>query len=74
MMGLDQGAKPVDLSIEWFTEQLSMIWQPLLLGSLTCGVTIGVTGFFAVRLYYRWRIARYIQRKRQRKPGEITRI
>jgi uncharacterized protein (DUF2062 family) len=56
-----------DPSFEWFTEQLSVIWQPLLLGSLTAGTTIGLSGFIAVRIYYRIRITRYLQRKKQQR-------
>ena len=52
-------------SFGWFMSQLTVLWLPLLLGSLVCGLITGVTGFLIVRIYYRWRIARYKLRKRR---------
>ncbi|MBL6689318.1 MAG: DUF2062 domain-containing protein [Pseudomonadales bacterium] len=75
LMGTPQQATPNDPTFEWFMEQLANIWQPLFLGALVCGAVTGITGFLAVRIYYRWRITRYKQRKlRKRKRGEITPI
>lgn len=75
LMNQNEGIAPLDASIEWFYNQVAIIWQPLLLGSLVCGLTAGITGFIGVRLYYRWRVSRYKKRKRQaRKKGDITPI
>jgi len=60
-------------NFQWFMDQIGQIWQPLILGCLICGSVVGVAGFVAVRLYYRWRITRYKQRKRSRKPAGVTR-
>lgn len=59
----ERAYSPLDPSFEWFMNQLSDIWQPLIVGSLVCGIVTGVTGFVAVRIYYRWRIHRYKIRK-----------
>ena len=73
LLGSEQQATPLDPTFDWFMEQLAAIWQPLLLGCLVCGLVTGVSGFLTVRIYYRWRVSRYKQRKlRQRKRGEIT--
>ena len=45
---------------------LGLLWQPLIVGCLTCGLSAGLTGFFGVRSYYRWKIIRYIQQRRRR--------
>lgn len=75
MMNIETQITPINPSIEWFTSQVSAIWQPLILGSLTSGFTIGIIGFLVIRLYYRWRVARYKQRKQKhRNSGQITRI
>lgn len=74
MMGVELEPIPPTPTLAWFTAQLGSLWQPLILGCLTCGTVIGLTGFVIIRLYYRWRIARYIRRRRQRRPGEVTRI
>ena len=71
ILGTGQEITPINPSFEWFTSQLSIIWQPLIVGSLVCGITLGMSGFIAIRLYYRWRIARYKLRKIEaRKRGE----
>ncbi len=66
LLGLEQQFIPVAPSLEWITAQLGLIWQPLLLGALMCGFTLGITGFLLVHLYYHWRAARYKDRKRQK--------
>ena len=73
LLGSEQQPTPMDPTFEWFMGQLAGIWQPLILGSLVCGLITGIIGFLTIRIYYRWRIARYKQRKqRQRKNGEVT--
>jgi uncharacterized protein (DUF2062 family) len=75
MMGIEATFDSQDPSLEVFGDQLLLVMQPLLLGCLVCGATVGLTGFFAVRLYYRWRVARYIRRKQRGvKSRGITRI
>ena len=71
ILGTEQEIALLDPSFEWFIDQLSIIWQPLVVGSLVCGVAFGMAGFVVIRLYYRWRIARYKKRKLEaRKRGK----
>lgn len=71
ILGTEQEIALLDPSFEWFIDQLSIIWQPLIVGSLVCGVAFGMAGFVVIRLYYRWRIARYKKRKLEaRKRGK----
>jgi len=76
ILGTEQEITLLDPSLEWFIDQLAIIWEPLVVGSLICGVAFGMTGFIAIRLYYRWRIARYKLRKldarRRGKTGPIN--
>ena len=67
LLGMDDQMQPVDLTLEWFTEQLMLVWQPLLLGCLVCGLVMGITGFSLVRLYWRWKITRYKIKRQQRR-------
>lgn len=66
LLGQPNELSGFEFSLEWLATQMSAIWQPLLLGCLVTGLTLGVAGFAGVRLYYRWRIARYWQRRRER--------
>ena len=73
ILGTEQEIALLNPSLGWFIDQLSIIWQPLLVGSLACGFAFGMAGFIVIRLYYRWRIARYKLRKvnarRRSKPN-----
>ncbi len=75
ILGTEQEIALLNPSLGWFIDQLSIIWQPLLVGSLACGFAFGMTGFIVIRLYYRWRIARYKLRKvnarRRSKPNAL---
>ena len=63
ILGTEQEITLLNPSLEWFIDQLSIIWQPLIVGALACGVAFGMAGFIMIRLYYRWRVARYKLRK-----------
>ena len=66
ILGMETPSIPESPNFDWFFEQLLDIWQPLIVGCLTCGLIAGLIGFFGVRSYYRWKIMRYIQQRRQR--------
>lgn len=68
LLGHENRVDSVSLSWEWLSGQLANVWQPLLLGSLVTGITLGVLGFIGVRLYWRWRISRYWHQRRRRMP------
>tara|TARA_B100000519_G_C14177548_1_gene406964 strand:+ start:198 stop:704 length:507 start_codon:yes stop_codon:yes gene_type:complete len=59
LLGTPEIPLEMELSALWLGDQLLRIWQPLLLGSLVCGATMGLTLFSAVRLYWRMRIVRH---------------
>lgn len=63
ILGAEQEIELLNPSLEWFIGQLNLVWQPLIVGSLACGVAFGMAGFIVIQLYYRWRIARYKLRK-----------
>lgn len=55
------------------TEQLSLIWQPLLLGSLICGLCSGLIAYIVIGQVWRWHVSkqwqqRKLKHRRKRKP------
>ena len=50
--------KETPASAEAFFSHLATIWQPLLLGSIVTGVSLGLLGFMLVRIYWRWKVAK----------------
>ena len=69
MLGTQLEVTPLEPSLDWFLGHLAEVWQPLILGCFFCGLVTGTVGFVAIRLYYRWRIYRYKERKRRKKAA-----
>ena len=63
------GSPPIDfggeITTQWFMDEIERLWQPLLLGSLVCGVTLGATAYVAMQSFWRWQVLRH-WRKRQK--------
>ena len=51
-------------TLEWFTDSMGEIWQPLYLGSVFVGVVAGLLGYISVRLLWRLHIVSHIKRRR----------
>ena len=66
ILGQETQFQSIEISFEWLSSQLAVVWQPLLLGSLTCGFTMGTVAFLGVRLYWRWRVSRFWKKRRTR--------
>ncbi len=47
-----------ELTWQWLSGTSIAIWKPLLLGCLTCGVTAGALGYFAMNMLWRSHVAR----------------
>lgn len=60
---------PDEITVQWVTDQLSTIWQPFLLGSVVCGLALGVFAYFATMLYWRWWVGR--QWRRRKAQGSV---
>jgi len=66
MLGLPANDIEFEASFDWIQQEMEIIWQPLLLGCFTLGVTSAITGFLAIRLLWRLHIVQYIKLKQQR--------
>ncbi len=56
-----------ELSFEWLMNEMGARWKPLLLGCFLMGSVSGVTGYFAIRILWRWHVVRqWEQRKLKR--------
>lgn len=45
-------------SLESITSGLSQIWEPLLIGSLVCGVVFGTLGYLLMQMFWMWSVRR----------------
>lgn len=58
------GVFSIQLSWQWLSEQAGQIWQPLLIGSLACGISTAILGYWLVRLtWYYWLVWKWHERK-----------
>ena len=65
------GTPPLDMefefTVEWMTEELSIIWKPLLLGSLIAGSVAATTGYIAIQVLWRRLVQRSWEQRRQKR-------
>ena len=67
LMNVPARTLPDSLTWEWISGELSTMWQPFLLGSVVCGLLLGILAYFTVMLYWRWWVARqWARRKKNR--------
>ncbi len=59
-----------ELSMQWMTQSLSGIWQPLFLGSLLCGVIAAILGYLLIRGLWRWNIVSNMRKRKERKKDK----
>ena len=55
-----------EVSLRWLMEELTVIWQPFLLGCFVLGVASAVLGNVIIRLLWRLRVVHYLKRRRLR--------
>jgi hypothetical protein len=74
ILGIHPTVDEIHLSWDWLESVLHEIWQPLLVGSLFCGIVLGGISFFAMRLFWRWHVMkRYRERQAERRrPADST--
>lgn len=60
----EESSHEFELTLQWFADSMSVIWQPLYLGSLLCALIAAVTGYCSIRLLWRLHLIRYIKRRR----------
>lgn len=54
-----------EMSVAWVSARIGLLWKPLLLGSLLCGLLFGSLGYTVVNLLWRWHVSRQWRRRKQ---------
>lgn len=52
-----------EASMAWLESVLSQAWQPLLAGSVVCGLVAGVVGYVGMRAFWRWHVLHHLRRR-----------
>jgi len=58
---------PFTLTLEWFWQELGVIWQPFLLGCFIVGISISALAYLMVNLLWRLSVIRAMRRRRKRR-------
>ena len=53
-----------EVSMEWLSESMHQIWQPLYLGSLITGLILAIVGFIGLRLLWRLHLITRIKERK----------
>ena len=63
-----------ELTWEWFTNGLSAIWLPLILGSAVCGIASGSLGYILMQRFWVWHVNSSWRKRKNRKsinPSDV---
>lgn len=69
LMGLPGVEFPEELSMEWFTNELSVLWRPLFLGSFVAASLSALLAYFGTQWYWRHWVNRSWEKRRLRKKS-----
>ena len=58
-------------TIEWMTDELSLIWKPLLLGSFITGSVSATAGYISIQVIWRRLVKRSWKRRRQQRKKAL---
>ena len=70
MVGADAQQVEFVMSVEWPTTELSHIWLPLLVGSLTCGIVSGTLGNFLMQGFWVWQVNKSWRKRQSRSSAK----
>ena len=62
VLGIDPLFDKFQASLEWIGSVFSLIWEPLLVGTMIIGITSAIIGFFSVHFF--WKIIAYKKLKK----------
>lgn len=57
----------IDLSWAWFNTEFPRLWQPLIVGSLICGLFFGMVGYFSIQWFWRWQVVSNWEKRKKRR-------
>ena len=66
ILGIDPLFEKFEASIEWIGSVFSLIWQPLLIGTLVIGVISAILGYLAIHLIWKFLAYRKLKKIKHR--------
>lgn len=75
MMQMEPTTMALQFNWDSISHKFAVIWKPLLLGSVTCGLVFGCLGYVVMQLFWRWHVVQnWEKRKKKRRAAEAQRI
>jgi uncharacterized protein (DUF2062 family) len=74
VLGEPAQTEQFEVSVEWLTNGLVLIWQPLLLGSLISGFFFGSLGYFVIQGLWRWNVLQRWEARAQRRLRSLEKV
>ena len=71
IMGIEALENHYELTLDWFSHQLHIIWQPFLLGCFIFGVVSAVIGYTTIRLLWRLHVIKHLKARKARRKAAI---
>ncbi len=69
LLSIEPGPFNIELSIEWMTNTLASVWQPLFLGSIFVGAIAALISYVLLDVMWRFSLADYKTKKQRRGSG-----
>lgn len=61
-----------ELTFDWLANELSLIWQPFLLGCLVVASASALLSFLTIRLLWRYQVSQHVKDRKHRKHKPRT--
>jgi len=66
---------PVEFTIEpswsWFLEEFQHLWQPLVVGSILCGLCFGGLGYITMQIFWRRQVLKNWKRRKRERAAKM---
>ena len=72
LLGVETLDITVQIDWQWIKTEGINIWQPLLIGSLFCGIVFGGVGYFGTHLLWRWHVVYNWEKRKQARKNSQT--
>jgi uncharacterized protein (DUF2062 family) len=67
LLGIPPMELPDELTWDWISGELAIVWKPFLLGSVVTGALLGALGYGVTMLYWRWWVGHSWRKRAERR-------
>lgn len=71
LLGIPPMELPDELSWEWISGELAIVWKPFLLGSIVTGTLLAALAYGTTMLYWRWWVAHSWRKRAERRRQAV---